>query len=336
MAIQLRRGSYSNLNPNNLLPGELAVVLSGDPNTDSGTALYICFSTGEVQRFTLSEETAEILETLSELEDTRPREWSGTATSGAGGQNTVNIGETYVGVKKGDFYRVDASGYNLVTKLFFVTEVVEDTTDYFKIKPIDSNATVASTPPPSTMGDYVYESGHIWIDGSAARAWVLLYFNNVGNTRVYKWYELTDPVWDTLATVDVEDLSETPDGFVWDVDDYDDIKIIAKNLTAVTGNRNFVLKLTSEGGASDYFALFPNKITQTARDIETKIKRNSGTTTVDVHGSLMTTSYPYINDATYDRTISLAAGKITKVELIIGNGGGLATGDITLLGRKRG
>lgn len=53
MAIQLRRGAYNDLNINALLPGEVAVVLSGDPTTDSGKAIYICFGTGEVEKIAL-------------------------------------------------------------------------------------------------------------------------------------------------------------------------------------------------------------------------------------------------------------------------------------------
>lgn len=51
MAIQLRRGAYADFDPAKLLPGELAVVLSGDPASDNGRSIYVCFAPGEVKRF---------------------------------------------------------------------------------------------------------------------------------------------------------------------------------------------------------------------------------------------------------------------------------------------
>lgn len=50
MAIQNRRGSYENFDPNELLAGELAVVQDGDPASSTGRALYVCFEPGVVKR----------------------------------------------------------------------------------------------------------------------------------------------------------------------------------------------------------------------------------------------------------------------------------------------
>lgn len=44
------RGAYENFNPSALLPGQFAVVLSGDPNTTTGKAVYMCFETGKATR----------------------------------------------------------------------------------------------------------------------------------------------------------------------------------------------------------------------------------------------------------------------------------------------
>lgn len=44
------RGSYENFRPSVLLPGQFAVVLSGDPNTTTGKAVYMCFETGKATR----------------------------------------------------------------------------------------------------------------------------------------------------------------------------------------------------------------------------------------------------------------------------------------------
>ena len=44
------RGAYANFRPSLLLPGQFAVVLSGDPNTSTGKAVYMCFSAGTATR----------------------------------------------------------------------------------------------------------------------------------------------------------------------------------------------------------------------------------------------------------------------------------------------
>lgn len=50
MAIQMRRGAYVNFNPAKLMPGEWAVVVSGDSGAKDGRAAYICFAAGDVKR----------------------------------------------------------------------------------------------------------------------------------------------------------------------------------------------------------------------------------------------------------------------------------------------
>lgn len=50
MAIQHRRGQYSQFDPTRLMPGEWAIVLSGDPSTLDGRAAYLCFAAGVVKR----------------------------------------------------------------------------------------------------------------------------------------------------------------------------------------------------------------------------------------------------------------------------------------------
>lgn len=59
MAIQNRRGIYSSgFDPTKLVPGEFAVVQSGDPDSDEGYSLYMCFTSGNVQRIALTEEVS--------------------------------------------------------------------------------------------------------------------------------------------------------------------------------------------------------------------------------------------------------------------------------------
>jgi len=50
MAIQNRRGAYTNFDPTKMKPGEFAIVQSGDPNSTDGKAVYICTTTGTVIR----------------------------------------------------------------------------------------------------------------------------------------------------------------------------------------------------------------------------------------------------------------------------------------------
>lgn len=50
MAIQNRRGAYPDFVPSKLLPGEWAVVQSGEPDSVGGTSVYMCFNAGDVKR----------------------------------------------------------------------------------------------------------------------------------------------------------------------------------------------------------------------------------------------------------------------------------------------
>lgn len=59
MAIQLRRGAYSDFDPDKMLPGELAVVTSGDPGADDGRSVYACFVAGDVKRMATYEDMEE-------------------------------------------------------------------------------------------------------------------------------------------------------------------------------------------------------------------------------------------------------------------------------------
>ncbi len=50
MAIQNRRGAYRDFDPSKMLPGEPAVAMEGVPDSEDGTAAYICTGAGKVQR----------------------------------------------------------------------------------------------------------------------------------------------------------------------------------------------------------------------------------------------------------------------------------------------
>ena len=71
MAIQNRRGIYGDFDPDKMLPGEIAVVTEGDPNTGTGARVYVyvCIKPGQVVPVTtegLGEVTPEDFASLSE------------------------------------------------------------------------------------------------------------------------------------------------------------------------------------------------------------------------------------------------------------------------------
>lgn len=62
MAIQNRRGVYNDFDPQRLVPGEWAVVLSGDPNSSRGRSVYMAFEAGDVERMATYEDMEENIE----------------------------------------------------------------------------------------------------------------------------------------------------------------------------------------------------------------------------------------------------------------------------------
>lgn len=77
MAIKMRRGAYKDFNPDMMVPGEIAVVLSGDPAVPDGRTFYICFEPGKVKRLMTKEDlqneinkvTADIVEQVTIVAD---------------------------------------------------------------------------------------------------------------------------------------------------------------------------------------------------------------------------------------------------------------------------
>ena len=56
MALRHRRGVYTDFDPSKMVAGEIAVVQSGDPNTDSGQAVYACQVAGTAKRLVFVED----------------------------------------------------------------------------------------------------------------------------------------------------------------------------------------------------------------------------------------------------------------------------------------
>lgn len=70
MAIQNRRGVYTDFDATKMVAGEYAVVQSGDPNNTNGTAVYICFQNGSAKRLILVEDLDAVVGSLGDLETT--------------------------------------------------------------------------------------------------------------------------------------------------------------------------------------------------------------------------------------------------------------------------
>lgn len=84
MAIQNRRGVYADFNPALMLPGEYAVVLSGDPEGTDGYAVYMCYASGIVKRLISDDDLDAILAVLSwndiiDKPSTFPSTWASIA-----------------------------------------------------------------------------------------------------------------------------------------------------------------------------------------------------------------------------------------------------------------
>ena len=70
MAIQTRRGTYNDFDPEKLLPGEWATVQSDDPASADGKSMYMCFAPGEVKRMATYEDMVQNIDSaVEEIKD---------------------------------------------------------------------------------------------------------------------------------------------------------------------------------------------------------------------------------------------------------------------------
>lgn len=65
MAIQNRRGVYDKFDPQKMVPGEWAVVISGDEHAVDGKAVYMCFAAGNVKRMATYEDMVDNIQESS-------------------------------------------------------------------------------------------------------------------------------------------------------------------------------------------------------------------------------------------------------------------------------
>lgn len=93
MAIQNRRGVYTDYDPSRLVEGEWAVVKSGDPNSSNGRSVYMCFEAGTVKRMATYEDMeADINSVTSEIQDSL----TASVTAALSGPNGINARMTTI------------------------------------------------------------------------------------------------------------------------------------------------------------------------------------------------------------------------------------------------
>lgn len=64
--ITMRIGIYADFDPDKMVPGELAVVTAGDPSTEDGKCMYVCFQAGNVKRLATYEDMLEYIQNATE------------------------------------------------------------------------------------------------------------------------------------------------------------------------------------------------------------------------------------------------------------------------------
>lgn len=101
MAIQTRRGEYANLNKDKLRPGEPVTILKGQPDSDDGTAAYVCTGAGKAERLAYHKRMMREIDNISKsVEDSTSfakdaQEKAGDAVMLAGNaQENANIART--------------------------------------------------------------------------------------------------------------------------------------------------------------------------------------------------------------------------------------------------
>lgn len=84
MAIQNRRGDYQDFDPSRMLPGEWAVVQSGNPDVAEGEAVYMALRAGKVKRMATFEDIqTDLSETADGLVDAATERAENAANSAA-------------------------------------------------------------------------------------------------------------------------------------------------------------------------------------------------------------------------------------------------------------
>lgn len=131
MAILIRRGDYNYFDIAKMLPGEFALVTTNDPNSEDGTAVYICIKTGSAKRLATYEDMLENIDQAAKGE--RGSRWyTGTAISGTSltptsyntGINDALKDDYYLNTENGRVYVCTEGGSYAVAKWKYVTSIM--------------------------------------------------------------------------------------------------------------------------------------------------------------------------------------------------------------------
>lgn len=94
MAIQHRRGAYTNYDPTKMVPGEIAIVQSGDPIATDGKAAYVAFTAGEAKRMATYDELHSYDENARLYAEDAQESADASAQSATASANSATASET--------------------------------------------------------------------------------------------------------------------------------------------------------------------------------------------------------------------------------------------------
>lgn len=128
LAIQLRRGDYTDFDPSQLLDGELAIVLENDPNTDDGTGTYVSYGDSNVKRLLHADESVDVPIASSETAgivkpdgETITVDEDGILSVAGGGTNAdwnENDSSSFAYIENRPFYSIEST-YNVLNATTF-------------------------------------------------------------------------------------------------------------------------------------------------------------------------------------------------------------------------
>jgi hypothetical protein len=139
MAIQNRRGDFKDFDPYKMVPGEFAIITSGDPNSKDGTSVYHCFAPGVVKRLTSYEDLKEQVDSsVGEIIDERIEEALKDLEISGGGATEEQIGQIKTNKQNienlqqtVDNIKIPAKTSELNNDSGFITIAVNDLANYY-------------------------------------------------------------------------------------------------------------------------------------------------------------------------------------------------------------
>lgn len=139
MAIQNRRGDFKDFDPYKMVPGEFAIITSGDPNSKDGTSVYHCFAPGVVKRLTSYEDLKEQVDSsVGEIIDERIEEALKDLDISGGGATEEQIEQIEKNKQNIENLQQDVDNIKIPSKTSelnndsgFITKAVNDLANYY-------------------------------------------------------------------------------------------------------------------------------------------------------------------------------------------------------------